>query len=206
MKTDCPADQALRQYAIGDVDDALADGIERHLAACSACEDSVARFDSAEDTLMRHLPLAAAEQSESFADPPGWLERLRTGPPTEGLRDIASPDRNGEAGSLAEFSAYEPLRVLGRGGMGVVYRARHRQLNRNVALKVLSPRLMATPEARRRFEREIQVLGGLRHPGIVMATDAGRIGGAAYLVMELIDGVDLARIVRQTGPLGVAEA
>jgi serine/threonine protein kinase len=202
----CPPAQTLRQYAIGDIDEAAGDQIEQHLAACSTCEDSVARFDTAEDSLMRHLPLAAGQSLDDPADPPGWLCRLRSGPPAAGTLEIPSLERNGESGPLAEFSAYEPLRVLGRGGMGVVYRARHRQLNRNVALKVLSPRLMATPEARRRFEREIQILGGLQHPGIVMATDAGRIGGAAYLVMELIDGVDLARIVRETGPLTVAEA
>jgi serine/threonine protein kinase len=73
-------------------------------------------------------------------------------------------------------------------------------------LKVLHPRLTAAVEARQRFEREIRILGSLRHPGVVMATDAGRIGSAAYLVMEFIDGIDLARLVRRSGPLSIAEA
>ena len=141
---------------------------------------------------------------EAQAEPPGWLDQLRNGP-LEPATPAPTPSPRAPE-PVAEFSSYELLGVLGHGGMGVVYRARHRQLERLVALKVLSPRLMATAEARRRFEREIRVLGGLHHPGIVMATDANRIDGAAYLVMELIDGVDMARLVRDGGPLTVAEA
>ena len=203
MTIECPADQVLSRYAIGDLDDASSDEVERHLENCSACADSVARFDSTEDSLMRHLPLAAAE-ADAPGEKPGWLERLRNGPPEEHA-SAAVPSAVTE-NRPAQFSSYDLLGVLGRGGMGVVYRARHRQLNRIVALKVLHPRLTATPEARRRFEREIQILGGLHHPGIVMATDANRIDGAAYLVMELIDGIDLARMVRRGGPLTIAQA
>jgi Protein kinase domain len=204
MTVECPSQQLLRRYAIGDLDDDASDDVERHLALCPACEDSLAQCDSAEDSLMRHLPLAGALSVEMPAESPGWLAQLRNGPlDSAAPAPAVSPDA---AGPAAEFSSYELLGVLGHGGMGVVYRARHRQLGRLVALKVLSPRLMATAEARRRFEREIRVLGGLHHPGIVMATDANRIDGAAYLVMELIDGVDMARMVRDGGPLTVAEA
>jgi serine/threonine protein kinase len=211
MTVECPSDQILCRYAVGDLDDAQAEEIDRHLSVCAPCETSLAKFDSTADSLMRHLPLAAAEPPEASSDPPGWLARLRNGPPRE--PKIASPSTPaGDAelevatGPPAALSVYELLGVLGRGGMGIVYRARHRQLNRHVALKVLSPRVMATAEARRRFEREIRILGGLHHPGIVMATDANRIDGVAYLVMELIDGVDLARMVRQHGPLTIGEA
>src|SRR5580704_620813 len=200
-----PPNEVLSRYAIGDLDDAASDDIERHLAVCLACEDSLARFDSAEDSLMRHLPLAAVQTPQAVSESPDWLAELRNGPLD--LRTPGSEPRlSAMTGPPPEFSSYELLGVLGRGGMGIVYRARHRQLHRLVALKVLSPRLMATSEARRRFEREIRILGGLHHPGIVMATDANRIDGAAYLVMELIDGVDLARMVRVGGPLSVPEA
>lgn len=204
MTVECPSAQLLRRYAIGDLDDDASDDVERHLALCPACEDSLAQCDSAEDSLMRHLPLAGALAGEAQSEPPGWLDQLRNGP-LEPATSAAAPSSR-PAEPAVEFSSYELLGVLGHGGMGVVYRARHRQLGRLVALKVLSPRLMATAEARRRFEREIRVLGGLHHPGIVMATDANRIDGAAYLVMELIDGVDMARMVRDGGPLSVAEA
>jgi len=196
----------LRNYAIGDCDNATSEEIERHLAACPACEDTIAGFDSADDTLMRHLPLAAVGTQQTGSDRPGWLERLRSGPPADSADDVHSQADQQPAASLGGLSAYELLGVLGRGGMGVVYRARHRQLNRIVAIKVLSPRMVSAAEARRRFEREIQILGSLNHPGVVMATDAGRIGSAAYLVMELVQGADLARLVRRGGPLAVAEA
>jgi hypothetical protein len=204
MTVECPSHELLSRYAIGELDDDASDDIERHLAVCPACEDSLAQCDSEEDSLMRHLPLAASQAVEPLSQPPGWLAQLRTGPLEAVTAAPALAPRASEP--PAEFSSYELLGVLGHGGMGVVYRARHRQLDRLVALKVLSPRLMATAEARRRFEREIRVLGSLHHPGIVMATDANRIDGAAYLVMELIDGVDLARLVRQEGPLTIAEA
>ncbi len=208
MIATCPADESLRLYALGDLDEAAAEEIESHLAACAACGETIARFDSADDTLVRHLPLAAGE-GEDASDVAGWLESLRSGPPVgeawAGPFDDGFIGADGAEAAAENFSNYELLGVLGRGGMGVVYRARHRQLNRIVAVKVLSPRLTAAPEARRRFEREIQVLGGLHHPGIVMATDAGRVGGAAYLVMELVDGVDLSRLVREGGPLTVGE-
>jgi serine/threonine protein kinase len=204
MNTACPSSDSLRQYALGDVDDALADQIETHLADCPNCEETIASFDSADDTLVRHLPLAAGK-GEDASGTPGWLDRLRIGPPAGQAAPGPHVVADGADLPHDQFSAYELVDILGRGGMGVVYRARHRQLNRSVALKVLSPRSTAAPEARRRFEREIQALGGLHHPGIVMATDAGRVNEAAYLVMELVDGVDLARLVRQGGPFTIAE-
>jgi serine/threonine protein kinase len=211
MKKTCFTELDLRNYALGASDDSTSEEIERHLAECPACEETLSGFDNSADTLMRHLPLAAGAPLESASvasDRPGWLEQLRGGPPGAAGRN-SDPDVVSSAlpfRALHELPAYELLGVLGHGGMGIVYRARHRQLNRVVAMKVLQPRLTAAVEARQRFEREIRILGSLHHPGVVMATDAGQIGSASYLVMEFIDGVDLARLVRRSGPLSVAEA
>ena len=203
--TQCPTDDILRRYAIGDFTDEEGDSIEAHLSECSSCEDILAGFDQTSDSLVRHLPLTGHQDRN--VESSGWLKRLMTGPNHVG-RTAANIDQESLISNEPQgnFGAYELCGILGQGGMGVVYEARHLQLGKPVAIKVVSPKLIAADDAQRRFDREIQVLGALRHPGIVSATDAGRISGAAYLVMERIDGIDLARLVRRTGPLSIPEA
>jgi tRNA A-37 threonylcarbamoyl transferase component Bud32 len=95
------------------------------------------------------------------------------------------------------FGRYEILEVLGRGGMGVVYKARQPGLDRAVALKVLSPRLAADPDFVDRFGREAKALARLSHPNIVAVHDCGVESGMPYLVMELVDGVSLRRLLAE---------
>jgi|GEM_PF-2084865 len=122
-------------------------------------------------------------------------------------RESAAPSGTGpEPLPLGMYGQYELLSLLGQGGMGAVYQARHRKLGKVVALKVLPGERLQDRHAVARFEREMRAVGQLDHPNIVAAHDAGEINGTHYLVMELVDGVDLATLVRQTGPLPVAEA
>ena len=101
---------------------------------------------------------------------------------------------------------YVVLDKLGEGGMGKVFRARHARLDRTVALKVMRPHLMTRPTTRGRYEREVQAIGKLDHPNIVRVDTAGESGGKHYLAMEFVDGVDLARLMRDFRRLEVAEA
>jgi len=101
---------------------------------------------------------------------------------------------------------YLVLAELGRGGMGIVYKALHRQMQRHVAIKVLPPNVVHQSRAFRRFEREIQTAARLTHPNIVTCYDAGRKSGISYLVMELIRGEDLSRVVQRDGPFSVKES
>lgn len=101
---------------------------------------------------------------------------------------------------------YEVLGTLGFGGMGEVYKARHRRLDKLVALKLLPVDSRHPCEAAARFQREMKAVGALDHPNVVEAHDAGEQSGVVYLAMKLIDGVDLERLVKQRGPLPVAEA
>jgi predicted Ser/Thr protein kinase len=96
---------------------------------------------------------------------------------------------------------YELLRVLGRGGMGIVYLARERELERLVAIKVLSPELSSTAESRERFRREARTAAKLNHPGILPLHTFGEAEELAYLVMEYVRGESLAELLRQEGRL-----
>jgi hypothetical protein len=102
---------------------------------------------------------------------------------------------------------YRVEQLLGRGGMGAVYRARDMRLDRLVAVKVVRPELLEDHDARRRFRREAQIVARLQHPGIVSIFDFGTLaGGGAYLVMELVRGEDLRRVLHREGRLEPARA
>jgi eukaryotic-like serine/threonine-protein kinase len=92
---------------------------------------------------------------------------------------------------------------LGSGGMGQVYRARDVALDRDVAIKLLPPEAVATPERRRRFETEAKVVATLSHPGIVPVYDIGESGGIPYIVQELVSGQTIDELIWKGGPLPV---
>ncbi len=94
------------------------------------------------------------------------------------------------------FPQFEILECLGRGGMGVVYKARQPKLNRIVALKILAPEKVAETKFAERFEREAQALARLNHPNIVTVYDFGEVDGLYYLTMEFVDGVSLRQLLQ----------
>ncbi len=108
--------------------------------------------------------------------------------------------RNGKDNALV-LGNYVILGTLGQGGMGLVFKAQQRRMERLVALKVLSPKVVQTPESLLRFQREVKAAARLTHPNIVMAYDADEASGTHFLVMEYVDGTDLASLVTQRGPL-----
>src|SRR5262245_23311290 len=101
---------------------------------------------------------------------------------------------------------YLLLERLGEGGMGQVFKARETRLGRVVALKILRKERIVKPDIIRRFHQEIQAAARLSHPNIVHAYDAEQIGDAHVFAMEYVEGIDLARLVKQSGPLPVAQA
>jgi predicted Ser/Thr protein kinase len=96
---------------------------------------------------------------------------------------------------------FEVIRPLGRGGMGVVYLARERGLERLVAIKVLLPEVSATEESRERFRREARTAAGLTHPNILPLYAFGEVGDLAYLVMGYVHGESLADRLNQDGKI-----
>jgi YVTN family beta-propeller protein len=104
------------------------------------------------------------------------------------------------------FGSYRLLGELGRGGMGVVYRAEHEHLQRVVALKLLTPDLAESPGFRERFQRESRLAASVDHANIVPVYDAGDIGGTLYLAMRFIEGTDLAAVLAREGRLAPERA
>jgi eukaryotic-like serine/threonine-protein kinase len=104
------------------------------------------------------------------------------------------------------LGSYVLLERLGEGGMGVVFKARNWKLGQTVALKLIRKQRLDNPDSVRRFYREVRSASALDHPNIVRAIDADEVNGTVLLVMEYVEGADLARLVKKTGPLPVAQA
>jgi serine/threonine-protein kinase len=97
---------------------------------------------------------------------------------------------------------YRVVRRVGAGGMGEIYEATHLRLAGRYALKLMRPEIASNPDALARFEREARVTSALRHPNIVQVVDFSALpGGAPYMVMEFLDGLELAQLMKRTGPL-----
>ncbi|MFO1041722.1 MAG: protein kinase [Planctomycetaceae bacterium] len=111
----------------------------------------------------------------------------------------------GNAASLT-LGNYVILDELGQGGMGMVLKAEHRRLKRLVALKVMSPTAVKTPDALKRFHREVEAAAKLRHQNVVATDDADEAKGTHFLVMEYVDGSDLSALVKKQGPMSVERA
>lgn len=104
-----------------------------------------------------------------------------------------------------ELGPYVVLAPIATGGMGLVYRARDRKLDRDVALKVLPDGLASHPQALALFESEAKAVAALSHPGIVAIHDFGRIAGTTFAVTELLEGETLRAVITR-GPLAPARA
>ena len=107
---------------------------------------------------------------------------------------------------LARHQRYRVVRLIGEGGMGSVYEAEHRVMQRAVALKVIKRAFTDNPARVERFRREVRTAARLSHPNIVTTYDAEDTGTTLFLVMEYVEGVSLGRLVKERGPLPVPEA
>jgi serine/threonine protein kinase len=119
---------------------------------------------------------------------------------------LASKTDANELASGQRIGDYVILEPLGAGGMGSVYRAEHVLMKRPVALKIIQWQYQSNLILQRRFEREVRTLAKLSHPNVVTAFDARQDSGWLYLVTELIEGLDLGKLVREKGPLSPMKA
>jgi hypothetical protein len=218
----CPTTVQLEQLLAEQLRGAEHETVEAHVETCASCQERLellvgSTIDAASPRGSRRSAGPGHEPGDDF------LHRLRLTPPPQPVppaaptpvpqataqapgpreepRTPAASDRPG----LGQLGQYELLEKLGRGGMGTVYKARHCELGKVVALKVLPAELMNEVTIAR-FRNEMRAVGKLEHPNIVGAHDGGQLDGTHFLVMEFIDGSDLARLVHRHGSLRLPDA
>ena len=120
--------------------------------------------------------------------------------------NVVPEDGSPLGATVQNLGDYDLLEKLGEGGMGVVFKAQHRRMKRLVAIKMIARREIGSPDAVKRFYREVEAAAKLNHSNIVQAYDAREHDGVHYLVMEYVEGKDLAAVVKQRGPLPIAQA
>ena len=195
--TTCPSHEDLTAYLSGRLSDADLEEVAEHLETCPECQALLTTLDAADDTLVATLR-RAAPKDPCLEESQCRLAIGRVHAMFGAAASTANQPRDTLCGqSLGEYYLTEEL---GRGGMGRVYKALHTKLDRMVAVKVC-PRPLGEGNASNRFAREMKAVGRLVHPNIVQAYDAREIDGTAVLIMELVDGLDLAEIVRRVNNL-----
>ncbi len=166
-----------------------------HTAECEACRE---RWGS--DTVSLQLHVAAEPEAGGPGVHGGVMARLQGEAPPGTTEVQARP------GGTDKIAGYEILGVLGRGGMGVVYKARQVSVDRIVALKVLSAGLARDGTFHDRFVREARAAAAVNHPGIVDVYDVGLDGETHYIAMEYVEGPSLEELVKQEGRLPIGRA
>jgi serine/threonine protein kinase len=204
-----PSPDRLSLFGTGQLSADEAAGIEAHVSDCTECCEALRGV--ADDSFIALVRRATSIHpvSPSGDTTPQFASR-RLG---EISADSTSPDASPAAPGivevpeeLREHPRYRVLELLGHGGMGAVYKAEHRLMQRTVALKLIARDLTKRPGVAERFVRETQTAGRLAHANIAQAFDAEQAGDTLFLVMEFVPGTDLARFVRERGPLPCAEA
>lgn len=212
--SDCPATDRLYQYLLGLLPEQESLHLEEHLLACPSCATTVDGL-SVEDRFTRTVRSGASlysSRSPAVEELMNQLRLLRSdmettatfqegqtaggpGEPVVGLREVLAPPQ--AADEIGRLGGYRVLRVLGKGGMGVVFHAEDVQLGRPVALKVIKHSLAAKPHYRQRFLREARAAAQIKSDHAVPIYHVGEDRGVPFLAMELLHGQALDQWLRQ---------
>jgi len=186
-----PAREILQAFGLGKLDDASSTQVSQHLETCVDCKRQVAELSG--DSLLDKL-----RQANSPAGTPA---------PGQPLAPLAkAPPPSSVPPELQNNTQYDILRELGAGGMGVVYLAKNKLMDRLEVLKVISTAMVHKTGALDRFLREIRAAAALSHDNVVKAHSAMQFGETLVFAMEYVEGDDLAKVVKAQGPLPIANA
>ena len=198
-----PKPSELTAHAAGRLAKPEAQRVARHLDECSACRDAVAR-------LGRNPAAEAADDEPTRADRPRRVAPMSVAASQTDatIAFHSTVDKAGDAlpEGLDQHPKFRVLRKIGEGGMGEVYLAEHRVMERQVALKVIRPALLNDAATVQRFRAEVKAAARLSHPNIVTAYDAEQSGDLHLLVLEYVEGISLIDYLKQKGPLPIEEA
>jgi WD40 repeat protein len=205
-----PTAEELRALSLGQLGEAELARVSAHLGDCAEC---CCRIDAvaADDPLLARLQQSAASRQEELVSPAQRRSAVRA--LRQGQEAGSATRRGGPEAARAIPSApgqvgdYDILGEVGRGGMGVVYQARHRGLRRLAALKMVLAGEFASPAQELRFRLEAELAARVRHPNIVQVYEIGSNEGRPFLALEWVDGGSLAdRLDGQPWPPGEAAA
>lgn len=206
LMSGCPTDHELNLYHSGDLDPARMEEIRAHLTVCAECAARDSALLKEHEDLVQYVrdlglsedlaDLMKTSSGDTAAKKPArqQIEVQAVPPAFDGTLDVGAklPPPN-----LLE--GYEILRELHRGGQGIVYQAVQKSTKRKVAIKVLLEGPFASKSARRRFEREVELIASLKHPNIVTVFDSGvTADGRHYCVMDYVRGQRLDQYIRST--------
>ena len=204
----CPGRELLEALSLGQLHGDVRDEIERHVECCCLCVASLEAIDDSSDPLIADLRASGEPRDSEIHSNHRWTSSEGIASGDTGFNGSQDPNTEppGRIDLSKQMGDYRFDEALGQGGMGTVYRAIHTRLGKVVALKVIQPNRMGDPESLARFRREMRALGSLEHPNLVRAYDAREEAGVPFLVMEYVDGIDLARLLRRMGRLSIADA
>jgi tetratricopeptide (TPR) repeat protein len=211
----CPSPEQLQRLLAEELDDTERDPLECHIEGCAACQGALEELSRA--LVHEGERTQGGDRSRSRHEPGSaflrWLKRevpdTAAGGEGQDSKDTASslPESTAaeSARSWPQLPGYEILGVLGKGGMGIVYKARHRALNRLVALKMIRAAGPAEAAALARFRTEAEAIARLQHPHVVQIYEVGEYDGLPYLALEFVEGGSLSQRLDGT-PLPARQA
>lgn len=210
----CPDEVTLRCLLDGGVPELEMETYDLHIAECEHCQNLLQQITAEPGGWTKSVREASTPHVQDESALAEAIEALKKSPEAEAasmlpgcgeefsLEFLSPPAKEDELGRIGQ---YEVREIIGRGGMGQVFKAFDPSLNRFVAIKVIAPQLATSSGARRRFKREARAAAAISHEHVVSIYSVDEVQGLPYLVMEYVPGISLQERVDRDGPLELKE-